>query len=83
MAVKTGSPMSRWGVYEINVYIFTFNVFNIVGGGSASKEHNKKRAAENKEIPNIDILAFSPERRWVAVRMDVGESSMLAVEWGK
>lgn len=43
---------------------------SVVGGGSASKEYNKKRAAENKEIPNIEILAFSPERRWVAFRME-------------
>ncbi len=39
----------------------------VVGGGSASKEHNKKRVAENKELPNIEILAFSPERRLVGL----------------
>ncbi|XP_070683588.1 maternal embryonic leucine zipper kinase [Pempheris klunzingeri] len=33
------------------------------GGGSASKEHIKKRAAETKEPANIEMLAFSPERR--------------------
>ncbi|KAG7238370.1 hypothetical protein INR49_030877 [Caranx melampygus] len=33
------------------------------GGGSASKEHNKKKTAENKEPADIEILTFSPERR--------------------
>uniref|UniRef100_A0A8D3BUZ4 Maternal embryonic leucine zipper kinase n=1 Tax=Scophthalmus maximus TaxID=52904 RepID=A0A8D3BUZ4_SCOMX len=32
-------------------------------GGSASKEHGKKRTAENREPANIEMLAFSPERR--------------------
>lgn len=35
----------------------------VVGGGSASKENNKKTAAETKELANFEILAFSPERR--------------------
>ncbi|XP_067440689.1 maternal embryonic leucine zipper kinase [Thunnus thynnus] len=39
------------------------NALTPKGGGSASKESNKKRAAENKEPANIEILAFSPERR--------------------
>ncbi|XP_069553240.1 maternal embryonic leucine zipper kinase [Brachyistius frenatus] len=33
------------------------------GGGSASKEPSKKRAAANKDSANIELLAFSPERR--------------------
>ncbi|XP_040001335.1 maternal embryonic leucine zipper kinase [Xiphias gladius] len=33
------------------------------GGGSASKDDNKKRTAENREPANIEILTFSPERR--------------------
>ncbi|XP_015231666.1 PREDICTED: maternal embryonic leucine zipper kinase [Cyprinodon variegatus] len=33
------------------------------GSESTSKEHNKKRAAENKEATNLEVLAFSPERR--------------------
>ncbi|XP_008315186.1 maternal embryonic leucine zipper kinase [Cynoglossus semilaevis] len=33
------------------------------GGGSGSREHNKKRTAENKEPVNTDMLPFSPERR--------------------
>ncbi|XP_026160313.1 maternal embryonic leucine zipper kinase [Mastacembelus armatus] len=41
------------------------------GGGSASKEHNKKRAAENKESPNIEMLTFSPERRSRSLDMAV------------
>lgn len=35
----------------------------VVGGGSASKDHNKKGAAETKDSANLEILAFSPERR--------------------
>lgn len=35
----------------------------VVGGGSASKEHNKKRVAEFKELANVEIVALSPERR--------------------
>ncbi|XP_074540808.1 maternal embryonic leucine zipper kinase [Halichoeres trimaculatus] len=33
------------------------------GGGSGSKEQNKKKAADIKESANIEIMAFSPERR--------------------
>ena len=42
--------------------IHLFSPLYVVGGGSASKEQSKKRA-ENKEFPNIEIMAFSPERR--------------------
>lgn len=42
------------------------------GGGSASKENNKKRGAEVKELASTELLAFSPERRWVACRMAGG-----------
>ncbi|XP_022061784.2 maternal embryonic leucine zipper kinase [Acanthochromis polyacanthus] len=41
------------------------------GGDSASKEHNKKRAEENKDSANIEILAFSPERRSRSLDMAV------------
>uniref|UniRef100_UPI0037E89166 maternal embryonic leucine zipper kinase n=1 Tax=Semicossyphus pulcher TaxID=241346 RepID=UPI0037E89166 len=33
------------------------------GGGSASKEQHKKKETESKESANIEVLAFSPERR--------------------
>lgn len=33
------------------------------GGGSASKEQSRKRGVETKEQGELDILAFSPERR--------------------
>ncbi|XP_053188032.1 maternal embryonic leucine zipper kinase [Scomber japonicus] len=39
------------------------NALTPKGGGSASKEPTKKRIAENKEPANIEIMAFSPERR--------------------
>nr|XP_020479874.1 maternal embryonic leucine zipper kinase [Monopterus albus]XP_020479875.1 maternal embryonic leucine zipper kinase [Monopterus albus]XP_020479876.1 maternal embryonic leucine zipper kinase [Monopterus albus] len=41
------------------------------GGGSTSKEHSKKRAVENKEPANTEILAFSPERRSRSLDMAV------------
>ncbi|KAK2816999.1 hypothetical protein Q5P01_025190 [Channa striata] len=41
------------------------------GGGSASKEPHKKRAAENKESANMEILTFSPERRSRSLDMAV------------
>ncbi|XP_037327646.2 maternal embryonic leucine zipper kinase [Pungitius pungitius] len=41
------------------------------GGGSASKEQDKKRAAEIKELANVEILAFSPERRSRSLDMAV------------
>ncbi|XP_035516512.1 maternal embryonic leucine zipper kinase [Morone saxatilis] len=51
------------------------NVGTPKGEGSASKEHNKKRAAENKELPNVEILAFSPERRSRSLDMaGIGDS---------
>lgn len=39
-------------------------------GDSTSKEQNKKKAAEIKESANIEIMAFSPERRWVDDRIN-------------
>ncbi|XP_038569431.1 maternal embryonic leucine zipper kinase [Micropterus salmoides] len=39
------------------------NVVTPKGGGSASKENNKKRGAEVKELASTELLAFSPERR--------------------
>ncbi|XP_076584958.1 maternal embryonic leucine zipper kinase [Chaetodon auriga] len=53
------------------------------GGGSASKEHNKKRAAENKEFPNVEILAFSPERRSRSLDMAVTGDSGKKKRGGK
>ncbi|KAF3852128.1 hypothetical protein F7725_005483 [Dissostichus mawsoni] len=44
------------------------------GEGSASKEHTKKRA-EFKEIANVEILAFSPERRSRSLDMAVTSDS--------
>ncbi|XP_037621832.1 maternal embryonic leucine zipper kinase isoform X1 [Sebastes umbrosus] len=44
------------------------------GGGSASKEH-KKRAVEFKELANVEILPFSPERRSRSLDMAVTEDS--------
>lgn len=41
----------------------TLLCFFIIGGDSASKEH-KKKTVENNETEKIEILAFSPERRW-------------------
>lgn len=41
------------------------------GGDSASKEYNKKRAEEHKDSANIEILAFSPERRSRSLDMAV------------
>ncbi|KAM8880353.1 maternal embryonic leucine zipper kinase [Spinachia spinachia] len=41
------------------------------GGGSASKDHDQKRAAEFKELTNVEILTFSPERRSRSLDMAV------------
>ncbi|KAE8300124.1 Maternal embryonic leucine zipper kinase [Larimichthys crocea] len=53
------------------------------GGGSASKEHNKKKAAENKEFPNVEILTFSPERRSRSLDMAVTGDSGKKKRGGK
>ncbi|KAM9362975.1 maternal embryonic leucine zipper kinase [Symphorus nematophorus] len=53
------------------------------GGGSASKEQNKKRAAENKDPSNIEILAFSPERRSRSLDMAVTGDSGKKKRGGK
>ncbi|KAK5866070.1 hypothetical protein PBY51_020287 [Eleginops maclovinus] len=45
------------------------------GEGSASKERNKKRAAEFKELANTEITAFSPERRSRSLDMAVTSDS--------
>lgn len=55
----------------------------VVGGGSPSKEHNKKRTAEYKEVLDVEILAFSPERRWVAVTIDEALKSDWRAWWGQ
>uniref|UniRef100_A0A3Q2T3C9 Maternal embryonic leucine zipper kinase n=1 Tax=Fundulus heteroclitus TaxID=8078 RepID=A0A3Q2T3C9_FUNHE len=41
------------------------------GGEGASKEPSKKRAAEYKDAANLDVLAFSPERRSRSLDMAV------------
>ncbi|XP_032398550.1 LOW QUALITY PROTEIN: maternal embryonic leucine zipper kinase [Etheostoma spectabile] len=53
------------------------------GGGSASKESNKKRAAEFKELANVDLLAFSPERRSRSLDMAVTGDSEKKKRGGK
>ncbi|XP_034714341.1 maternal embryonic leucine zipper kinase [Etheostoma cragini] len=53
------------------------------GGGSASKEPNKKRAAEFKELANVDLLAFSPERRSRSLDMAVTGDSEKKKRGGK
>ncbi|KAF1395188.1 hypothetical protein PFLUV_G00008940 [Perca fluviatilis] len=53
------------------------------GGGSASKEPNKKRAAEFKELANVEILAFSPERRSRSLDMAVTGDSGKKKRGGK
>nr|XP_019955825.1 PREDICTED: maternal embryonic leucine zipper kinase [Paralichthys olivaceus] len=52
-------------------------------GGSGSKEHTKKRTAENKEPANIEILAFSPERRSRSLDMAVTGDSGKKKRGGK
>ncbi|XP_059212346.1 maternal embryonic leucine zipper kinase [Centropristis striata] len=53
------------------------------GGDSASKEHNKKRAADIKELANIEIMAFSPERRSRSLDMAATEDSGKKKRGGK
>uniref|UniRef100_A0A8D0AJA3 Maternal embryonic leucine zipper kinase n=1 Tax=Sander lucioperca TaxID=283035 RepID=A0A8D0AJA3_SANLU len=52
-------------------------------GGSASKEPDKKRAAEFKELANVEILAFSPERRSRSLDMAVTGDSGKKKRGGK
>ncbi|GAA6214694.1 maternal embryonic leucine zipper kinase [Lates japonicus] len=59
------------------------NAVTPTGGGSVSKEHNKKRTAENKEPANIEILAFSPERRSRSLDMAVTGDSGKKKRGGK
>ncbi|XP_008276654.1 maternal embryonic leucine zipper kinase [Stegastes partitus] len=59
------------------------NVVTPKGGDSASKEHNKKRAEENKDSTNIEILAFSPERRSRSLDMAVTGDSGKKKRTGK
>ncbi|XP_071361339.1 maternal embryonic leucine zipper kinase [Trachinotus anak] len=54
-----------------NIISSKLNAVTPKGGSSASKEHNKKRTAENKEPGNIEILTFSPERRSRSLDMAV------------
>ncbi|XP_013868721.1 maternal embryonic leucine zipper kinase [Austrofundulus limnaeus] len=53
------------------------------GGDSVSKEQNKKKAAENKDSANIEILAFSPERRSRSLDMAATEDSGKKKRGGK
>ncbi|CAJ1052151.1 maternal embryonic leucine zipper kinase isoform X1 [Xyrichtys novacula] len=53
------------------------------GGGSASKEQNKKKAADNTESANIEIMAFSPERRSRSLDMAVTGDSGKKKRGGK
>ncbi|XP_054460386.1 maternal embryonic leucine zipper kinase [Anoplopoma fimbria] len=53
------------------------------GSGSASKEHNKKRVADFKELANVEILAFSPERRSRSLDMAVTGDSGKKKKAGK
>lgn len=55
--------------------------FFLVGGDGSSKEH-KKRAAENKDPANVEIIAFSPERRWVKVPFNRIYSLLLVIRMG-
>ncbi|XP_029289437.1 LOW QUALITY PROTEIN: maternal embryonic leucine zipper kinase [Cottoperca gobio] len=62
--------------------VTTSNAVTPKGEGSASKEHSKKRA-EFKELANIEILAFSPERRSRSLDMAVTEDSGKKKKGGK
>ncbi|XP_056265482.1 maternal embryonic leucine zipper kinase [Pseudoliparis swirei] len=53
------------------------------GGGSASKEHSKKRVVEFKELANVEILAFSPDRRSRSLDMAVTDDSGTKKRGGK
>ncbi|KAM4585237.1 maternal embryonic leucine zipper kinase [Odontesthes bonariensis] len=53
------------------------------GGDSASKEHNKRRVAENKDPAHVEILAFSPERRSRSLDMAVTGDSGKKKRGGK
>ncbi|XP_034543699.1 maternal embryonic leucine zipper kinase isoform X2 [Notolabrus celidotus] len=53
------------------------------GGDSTPKEQNKKKAADNMESANIEIMAFSPERRSRSLDMAVTEDSGRKKRGGK
>ncbi|CAN9510427.1 unnamed protein product [Ophioblennius macclurei] len=53
------------------------------GGGSASKDHSQKRAPENKDSANIEIVTFSPERRSRSLDMAVKDDSGKKKRGGK
>lgn len=38
----------------------------VSGGGSGSKERSRTRTDESRKTPNVEVLTFSPERRWVS-----------------
>ncbi|KAM3865496.1 maternal embryonic leucine zipper kinase [Diretmus argenteus] len=46
-----------------NIHGTKTNAVTPKGGGSASKEQSRKRGAENREFGDIEIVAFSPDRR--------------------
>ncbi|XP_056892532.1 maternal embryonic leucine zipper kinase [Takifugu flavidus] len=53
------------------------------GVNSSSKDHNKRATVENKEIPDIGILTFSPERRSRSLDLAVTEDSGKKKRGGK
>ncbi|XP_068448064.1 maternal embryonic leucine zipper kinase [Clinocottus analis] len=53
------------------------------GGGSASKENNKRKAEAFKELANVEILAFSPERRSRSLDMAFTDDSGKKKRGGK
>uniref|UniRef100_H3BW05 Maternal embryonic leucine zipper kinase n=1 Tax=Tetraodon nigroviridis TaxID=99883 RepID=H3BW05_TETNG len=54
-----------------------------LGVNSASKDYNKKAFVENKEIPDVGILSFSPERRSRSLDMAVTGDSGKKKRGGK
>ncbi|XP_042341294.1 maternal embryonic leucine zipper kinase [Plectropomus leopardus] len=80
---KNARPKSVLTTPNQNVNGTKNNAVTPKGGGSASKENNKKRAAELKEIGNVEILAFSPERRSRSLDMAVTGDSGKKKRGGK
>ena len=60
--------MGTYIVFFFSLYYLTINPPHIfldgfIGVNSASKDHNKKGSGEDKEMYDLGILSFSPERR--------------------
>ncbi|XP_037530892.1 maternal embryonic leucine zipper kinase [Nematolebias whitei] len=66
-----------------NTNIVTKSNMETPKGDSTSKEQNKKKAAEIKDSANIEIMAFSPERRSRSLDMAVTEDSGKKKRGGK